>query len=97
MDSLENIKLYLSKRINTEEFLSLDDEELEKYMNTSLYLLNTFYDFSKATEEVVRVPIIAEEMLYLSYSNIDFDLFSNYEGLLKFGVEGAVNGTVAYG
>lgn len=97
MDSLENIKLYLSKRINTEEFLSLGDEELEKYMNTSLYLLNTFYDFSKATEDQVRVPIIAEEMLYLSYSNIDFDLFSNYEGLLNFGVEGAVNGTVAYG
>lgn len=50
----------------------------------------------KQTDDYKRM--CAEEAVYIAATPLAFkDLAQMYEGLLKFGVEGAVNGQVAYG
>lgn len=94
--NLTDIKTYLTKRINTEDFLSLSDEELEKYMYTADKLLNTYYKVETIIDEDVYIGILAEEMLFLSKVNIDLNLFYEYNGLTSFNIGGAVQGSVDY-
>lgn len=94
--TLEKVKQYLKRRINTEELLQLDDSQLEKYFNTASLILNTFYVLDSITVLDSLALIHGEEMLFLFNSNIDLNLFYQYNGLTSFAIEGAVNGTVDY-
>lgn len=94
--SLNDLKTYLSGRIGTSAILSLADSELTKYMNTSEMLLNTYWNFTEISLLDQQVAIVAQEMLFLFNSNIDLNLFYEYNGLQSFNIGGAVQGTVAY-
>lgn len=93
---LNDIKVYLLTRINTSEILEETDQELNKYMVTAYNLLNTFYVLDNVSDEAL-VKIIGEEMIFLFNSNIDLNLFYQYEGLTSFKVgDNAIQGTVDY-
>ena len=95
--TLNDIKTYLEKRINTSEFLALSDEELEKYMMTSVNLLDTFYYTDQIKDQLKFAMIIGEEMIFLFNSDIDLNLFYRYEGLTSFRIgEGAIQGSVDF-
>ncbi len=96
--TLTEIKEYLVSRINAYELLELTDEDLSKYMTTAINILDTFYgigDYELLDSELV--PVVAEEMIFLFNSNIDLNLFYQYEGLTSFNIgKGAVQGAVDY-
>lgn len=94
--TLNELKTYLSGRIGTSKLLALADTELTKYMNTSQLLLNTYFNFSDISLLDQQVAVVAQEMLFLFNSNIDLNLFYEYNGLQSFNIGGAVQGTVAY-
>lgn len=94
---LNDIKIYLATRINTSEILSESDEVLIQYLATAERILNTFYYMEQITEERDLIAVVAEEMLFLYNSNIDLNLFYQYEGLTSFNIgKGAVQGSVDY-
>lgn len=94
---LNNIKIYLATRINTSEILSESDEVLIQYLATAERILNTFYYMEQITEERDLIAVVAEEMLFLYNSNIDLNLFYQYEGLTSFNIgKGAVQGSIDY-
>ena len=94
--TLEKIKAYLDRRINTDDILKLSDEELTKYFETSKLILNTFYVIDDIPIEDSKALVYGEEMLFLFNSNIDINLFYQYNGLSTFDIGGAVKGTVDY-
>ena len=95
--TLADIKTYLEKRINASEILALPDEELEKYMMTSVNLLDTFFYTEQIVDPLKFAMIIGEEMIFLFNSNIDLNLFYQYEGLTSFTIgNGAIKGEVDY-
>lgn len=95
--TLDDIKTYLSTRINAEGLLSQSDEELNKFMFTSQNLLGTFYYIEEIKEDSDLAKVVGEEMLFLFNSNIDLNLFYQYEGLTSFDVgNGAIKGSVDY-
>lgn len=94
--NLDDIKIYLSTRINSSELLLLSDFELTKYLSTATNLLNTFYKMEDLTDDSKLVLVTGEEMLFLFNSNIDLNLFYQYEGLTSFDVGGAIKGSVDY-
>lgn len=94
--TIEKVKQYLNRRINTEELLKLDNDKLEKYFNTASLILNTFYVLDSVSVLDSLALIYGEEMLFLFNSNIDLNLFYQYNGLSTFDIGGAVKGTVDY-
>lgn len=93
---LDDVKAYLSTRINSSDLLLNSDEDLTKYMTTAQNLLNTFYHIENLSDEDL-VKVVGEEMLFLFNSNIDLNLFYQYEGLSSFNVgNGAIQGSVDY-
>ena len=94
--NLADIKTYLSTRINASDILSLSDAELTKYMSTASNLLSTFYKIEDLTDDSKLALVTGEEMLFLFNSNIDLNLFYQYEGLTSFDVGGAIKGSVDY-
>lgn len=80
----------------TDKFIGMEDAEIERYIFTAEQILELFLDIPedfKATEKYVK--LVGFETIYIVTSPMIFkDLFSEYEGLKKFGVEGAVNGEV---
>jgi len=94
--NLADIKTYLSTRINASDILSLSDAELTKYMSTASNLLNVFYKMEDLTDDSKLALVTGEEMLFLFNSNIDLNLFYQYEGLTSFDVGGAIKGSVDY-
>lgn len=95
--TLADIKTYLDTRINAVQFLELQDEQLSKYMLTSINLLDTFYIMEELKDDVKLAKVVGEEMLFLFNSNIDLNLFYQYEGLTSFQIgNGAVQGSVDY-
>lgn len=94
--TLEKVKAYLDRRINTDDILKLSDEELTKYFETSKLILNTFYVIDDIQIDDSKALVYGEEMLFLFNSNIDINLFYQYNGLSTFDIGGAVKGTVDY-
>lgn len=94
--TIEKIKEYLNRRINTDELLKLNNAQLEKYFNTANLILNTFYVMEDVPIEESEALIYGEEMLFLFNANIDLNLFYQYQGLSTFDVGGAIKGTVDY-
>ena len=94
--TLEKVKTYLNRRINTDDILKLSDEELTKYFETSKLILNTFYVIDDIQIDDSKALVYGEEMLFLFNSNIDINLFYQYNGLSTFDIGGAVKGTVDY-
>jgi len=94
--NLDDIKIYLSTRINSSDLLLLSDFELTKYMSTASNLLSTFYKMEDLTDDSKLALVTGEEMLFLFNSNIDLNLFYQYEGLTSFDVGGAIKGSVDY-
>ena len=93
---LSDVKAYLQTRINSSELLAQSDTELTKYMGTSQNLLNTYYHIETLSDENLT-KVIGEEMLFLFNSNIDLNLFYQYEGLTSFNIgNGAIQGSVDY-
>lgn len=94
---LNDIKIYLATRINTSEILSESDEVLVQYLTTAERILNTFYYIEQISDEKDLIAVVAEEMLFLYNSNIDLNLFYQYEGLTSFNIgKGSVQGSVDY-
>ena len=69
--TLEKVKTYLNRRINTDDILKLSDEELTKYFETSKLILNTFYVIDDIQIDDSKALVYGEEMLFLFNSNID--------------------------
>lgn len=88
-DFIENLAI-------TDKFIGMDDAEIERYIFTAEQILELFLDIPedfKKSEKYVK--LVGFETIYIVTSPMIFkDLFSEYEGLKKFGVEGAVNGEV---
>ena len=78
--TLEKVKAYLDRRINTDDILKLSDEELTKYFETSKLILNTFYVIDDIQIDDSKALVYGEEMLFLFNSNIDINLFYQYNG-----------------
>lgn len=94
---LDKIKLYLATRINSSEFLAEKDEVLLQYLATAQRILNIFYYMEQIINQNDLIAVIAEQMLFLYNSNIDLNLFYQYEGLTSFNIgKGAVQGSVDY-
>lgn len=94
---LDAIKTYLATRINSGDLLALSNVELTKYMTTAYNLLDTFYKIEDIKNSEDLVKVVSEEMIFLFNSNIDLNLFYQYEGLTSFNVgKGAVQGSVDY-
>lgn len=94
---LDKIKLYLATRINSSEFLAEEDEILLQYLATAQRILNIFYYMEQIINQNDLIAVIAEQMLFLYNSNIDLNLFYQYEGLTSFNIgKGAVQGSVDY-
>lgn len=95
--SLADIKSYLKARINTDDLLSSSDEDLNRYLNTSEIILNVFFYFDQVKDDLNKVQLLSEEMIFLFNSNIDLNTFYQYEGLSSFAIgENAIKGTVDY-
>lgn len=95
--TLADIKTYLDTRINAVQFLELQDEQLSKYMLTSINLLDTFYIMEELKDDEKLAKVVGEEMLFLFNSNIDLNLFYQYEGLTSFGIgNGSIQSAVDY-
>lgn len=93
---LSDVKAYLQTRINSSDLLLLSDQELTKYLSTSQNLLGTFYYIENLSDENLT-KVVGEEMLFLFNSNIDLNLFYQYEGLSSFNIgNGAIQGSVDY-
>lgn len=82
-----------------EAYDALSAEDKVKVQNFAEVVLArhfVFEDKFKETDYYKRM--CAEEAVYIAATPLAFrDLAQMYEGLKKFGVEGAVNGEVAYG
>lgn len=94
--NLDDTKNYLVTRINSSELLLLSDLELTKYFTTASNLLNTFYKMEDLLDDSILTRVTGEEMLFLFNSNIDLNLFYQYEGLTSFDIGGAIKGAVDY-
>lgn len=93
---LSDVKAYLQTRINASDLLSESDQNLTKYMATANNLLSTFYHIENLSDENLST-VVGEEMLFLFNSNIDLNLFYQYEGLTSFNIgNGAIQGSVDY-
>lgn len=92
---LEDIKNYLNGRARAEQILKLTDNELEKYVNLALIILETYYKIDELLVPETRNTIIAEETLFVFKNNTDFEKFYEYEGLSQFNIAGAIQGTVS--
>lgn len=92
---LEDIKNYLNGRARAEQILKLSDNELEKYVNLALIILETYYKMDELLVPETRNAIIAEETLFVFKNNTDFEKFYEYEGLSQFNIAGAIQGTVS--
>ena len=77
--------------------LSAEDQaKVQTFAEVVLVRHFVFEDAFKETDDYKKM--CAEQAVYIAATPLAFkDLAQMYEGLLKFGVEGAVNGTVAYG
>lgn len=89
----EKIRNYLESRYNAEAILSLDNEVFEKILFTAYRLLSTYYSIENVEEDIIT-PIIAEESLFISKYDVDFNAFYEYSGLQTFDISSAVKGTV---
>lgn len=82
-----------------EAYDALSAEDKTKVQNFAEVVLARHFVFDdkfKETDDYKRM--CAEQAVYIAATPLAFkDLAQMYEGLKKFGVEGAVNGEVAYG
>lgn len=91
---LEDFKKYIENRPFVNEIPS--DEELNKVLNFSEMLLDTFYiipEEFKETEEYLKV--VYEEAIYLMQNDPTSEFLTKYEGLKQFNIAGAISATVA--
>ena len=95
--NLNDIKTYLSKRINVSDFLELSDEQLQKYMITAANILDVFYYMDQLKDDQKLAAVIAQEMVFLFHANIDLNLFYQYQGLTTFNIgKSAIQGSVDF-
>ena len=92
----QQIISFIESLIIAKDFAALTSSEKEKYVFTAEQLLALFFNIPEDFKETEKyVQLVAFETVYIFTSPMIFkDLFSEYEGLKKFGVEGAVNGEV---
>lgn len=91
----EKIRNYIEKRYNTEEILNLDEESRDSIFFTAFVLLSVFYSIEVVDVDIAS-QIIAEEAIFLSKFNIDFNAYYQYEGLSSFDIAGAIKGSVEF-
>ena len=89
----EKIRKYLESRYNADKILNLDEETFDKILFTAYSLLSTYYSIKDVEEDIIS-PIIAEQSIFMSKYDIDFDAYYEYSGLSTFDIGSAVKGTV---
>lgn len=91
--NINDIKNYLNNRPFTPTLPT--DEELTKYMNFAILIVQTFYGIeAEFLNDNNAITVIGEEVAYLLDNNPTEDVYKMYNYLKKFTVAGAISGEV---
>lgn len=88
----EKIRNYLNERYNGDDILS--NENFDKILFTAYTFISVYFPIEDLDEDTLS-PIVAEEALFISKYDIDFNAYYEYAGLKIIDIAGAVKATLS--
>lgn len=87
----EKIRNYLNERYKGDDILT--NENFDKILFTAYTFIKVYFPIESLDEDTLS-PIVAEEALFISKYDIDFNAYYEYNGLSTFDIAGVVKGTM---